>query len=92
MISRKRLLAGPNFPKEMGTIEGVVATVSIDKFVRGHPRPLADNVALLYYVLHAAARLLLTAGPPCSNRSMSPGRRAHSSKPAAAACGGRIEC
>jgi len=25
---------------------------------------------------------------PCSNRSISPGRRAHSSKPAAAACGG----
>jgi len=27
---------------------------------------------------------------PCSNRSISPGRRAHSSKPAAAACDGRL--
>ena len=27
---------------------------------------------------------------PCSNRSISPARRAHSSKPAAAECGGRI--
>ena len=27
---------------------------------------------------------------PCSNRSISPGRRAHSSKPASAACGGRM--
>jgi len=44
----------------------------------------ADNVALL-----AATWLLLAAGPfPCSNRSISPGHRAHSSKPAAA-CGGR---
>jgi len=40
----------------------------------------------------AAARLLLTAGRrPCSNGSTSPGRRAHSSKLAAAACGSRME-
>jgi len=39
----------------------------------------------------AAARLLLTAGPTaCRNRSISPGRRALSSKPATAACGGRM--
>ena len=44
----------------------------------------------LLAVRRAAARLLLAAGPfPCSNRSISPGRRAHSSKPAAA-CGGRM--
>ena len=39
----------------------------------------ADNVTLLAF---AAERR------PCSNRSISPGRRAHSSKPAAAAFGG----
>jgi len=38
----------------------------------------------------AAARLLLIAGPPpCSNQAISPGRRTHGSKPAAATCGGR---
>jgi len=45
----------------------------------------------MWHCPHPAARLLVTAGPqPCSNRSISPGRRAHSSKPAAAACGGRM--
>jgi len=38
----------------------------------------------------AAARLLLTAGPPCSNRLISLGRRAHSSKPTGAVRGGRM--
>jgi len=41
----------------------------------------ADNVTLLAF---AAERR------PCSNRPISPTRRAHSSKPAEAACGGRM--
>jgi len=41
----------------------------------------ADNVTLLAF---AAERR------PCSNRPISAGRRAHSSKPTAAACGGRM--
>jgi len=42
-------------------------------------------------VRHAAALLLLTAGcPPAVQKSISPGRRAHSSKPAAVTCGGRM--
>jgi len=41
----------------------------------------ADNVTLLAVVAERQ---------PCSNRSLSPGRRAHSSKPAAAACGRRM--
>ena len=41
----------------------------------------ADNVTLLAFT--AARR-------PCSNRLISPGRRTHSSKPAAAACVGRM--
>ena len=44
------------------------------------PTP-ADNVTLL---ASTAARR------PCSNRLISPGRRTHSSKPAAAACAGRM--
>ena len=45
----------------------------------------ADNVALpAFAVAHSAA-----VRRPCSSRSISPARRAHSSKPAAAACGGR---
>ena len=52
----------------------------------------ADNVALPAFAAarRAAARLLLTAGPPCSNRFISLGRRAHSSKPTAAVRGGRM--
>jgi len=41
-------------------------------------------------VHHAAARLLLTAGLPAVQKSISPGRRAHSSKPAAVTRGGRM--
>ena len=53
--------------------------------VCAQPRPLADDVSLPAF---AAVRLLLTDGPPapCNNRSISPGFRAHSSKPTAAAC------
>jgi len=39
---------------------------------------------------HRSHLLLSRAHRPCSNRSISPGRRARSSKPAAAACGGRM--
>ena len=35
--------------------------------------------------------LAFAAAAPCSNRSISPARRAHSSKPAAAACDGRMQ-
>jgi len=56
---------------------------------------VSRNVELLAFAAarRAAARLLqLTAGRrPCSNGSTSPGRRAHSSKLAAAACGSRME-
>jgi len=38
----------------------------------------------------AAAQLLLTTGPSAIH-SISPGRRAHSSKPAAAVCGGQTD-
>ena len=53
--------------------------------VCAQPRPLADDVSLPAF---AAVRLLLTDSPPapCNNRSISPGFRAHSSKPTAAAC------
>ena len=50
----------------------------------------ADNVALPAFAAarRAAARLLLGAGRAAIDRSH--GRRAHSSKPAAGACGGRM--
>jgi len=53
------------------------------------PPTSANNVALPAFAAtrRAVVRLLLSAG---INRSISPDRRAHSSKIAAAACGGRM--
>ena len=67
--------------------------MSINKSVFNFLRQLTINVALRTFAAarRAEARLLLAAGPPpCSNRSISFSRRAHSSKPTTAVCGGRV--
>jgi len=67
--------------------------MSINKSVFYFLRQLTINAALRTFAAarRAEARLLLAAGPPpSSNRSISLSRRAHSSKPATAVCGGRV--
>jgi len=56
-------------------------------------RTSADNVALPAFaaVRRAAARLMLTVGPPAVQQSIDISwPPAHRSKPAAAACGGQV--
>jgi len=56
-------------------------------------RTSADNVALPAFAAarRAAARLMLTVGPPAVQQSIDISwPPAHSSKPAAAACGGQV--